>query len=110
MAWKPGESGNLSGRPPESVSVRKARRLLERATPARAAQLLRLIDKAEEVGDFKAAISGLVVLMKKTLPDAVPSNAPAASAADPAKLAKDAERILAKFMAQHGLGDSPEPH
>ena len=68
-AWKPGQSGNPTGRPTLTPEEREANELLQKASPARVRRLVELSLKAEENGDLKTAAHIELALLKKTHPD-----------------------------------------
>lgn len=106
MPWKPGESGNPNGRPTESISARKARKLLERGSPKMVAKLEKAINDAAEAGDFNAVIKGVVAWLKKTVPDAVPG----AMAADKAEDMPSATDVAAAVERLRLLREHDSKH
>lgn len=109
MPWKPEPGLTLRGAPIKTLSIRKARRMLVRASPKLVETLLRLITKAEEAGDFKTAMHGVTQALKKCIPDAVAVADMNTEVTNPERMAADAQRIVNEFMVQHGLGSGEPP-
>ena len=65
--FKPGQSGNPTGRAAVPPEVRAA---LQADTMEHYAEAKRLIALAETQGDLKTALTGRLALLKKTVPDA----------------------------------------
>lgn len=82
MPWKPGESGNPTGRPPEILEVKEVRRLAQEKTP-RAFEIVASLMENAEKDAVRLAAALAVLKIAGVRMDSVTVNLPPAQPANP---------------------------